>query len=373
MWGAHASRASAPVAAYTPRPVSLSHPRAIVDPHEYRVELDAYNGPLDLLLYLLKRDEVDIYDIPISRILDSYMQFVGLLGEFGDTPLFDAAAGGGRDGGGLHINELDINTAGDFLVMAASLMEIKSAMLLPKEKPADDKDGRSAAQDLTDPRYELVQQLLEYKRFKDTAVLLERRQAERLDRFARYPAKRGQENEEPPPVDLDEVQVWDLLQAFGRLMAETGQRKPRMHEVAYDDTPIELHATDIEDRLKIEGRLTLRQLVAGRTGKSEIIGVFLALLELIRQKKILVTQGDDLTDLIIDPAPEEHRRTYEHASLALSEGAAATRDEGTIGADAPERPDRDGLSRTVAADGNGPMPGEPSVGDALMEANGHPV
>jgi segregation and condensation protein A len=281
---------------------------------EYRVDLDVYHGPLDLLLYLIKRDELDVYDIPISKILDSYMQYVEVLG-------------------GLHDEAgLDINVAGDFLVMAATLMEVKSAMLLPKDKPADPREGRSAAQDLTDPRYELIQQLLEYKRFKDTAVLLERKQAEHQERFARYPAKRGiNEDDEAPPVDMDEVQVWDLLAAFGKLMAETGYRKPKMHEVAYDDTPIELHATDIEDRLKREGRLTLRQLIEGRTNKSEIIGVFLALLELIRQKKILVTQADDnFTDLLIDAAPEEHRRTYEHASLALSEGAAATRDAATF-------------------------------------------
>lgn len=286
-------------------PYQVARPPSPKDPvvdhgREYRVELDAYHGPIDLLLYLLKREEVDVYDIPISRILETYVEHVRLATEFHEQ------AG------------LDINTAGDFLVMAATLMEIKSAMLLPKLEVAAG-NGRSAAQDLTDPRFELVQQLLEYKRFKDTAVLLDQKHAEHQERFARYPAKRGQENEEPPPVDLDEVQVWDLLKAFSRLLAETGQRKPRMHEVAYDDTPIELHATDIEDRLLREGRLTLRQLVAGRTNKSEIIGVFLALLELIRQKKILVTQGDDLSDLIIDAAPEEHRRTYEHASLALSD------------------------------------------------------
>jgi segregation and condensation protein A len=277
---------------------------------EYRVELDVYNGPMDLLLYLIKRDELDIYDIPISQILDSYMHYVEMLKEL-------------REQSGL-----DINVAGDFLVVAATLMEVKSAMLLPKARPDEAKEGRSAAQDLADPRYELVQQLLEYKRFKDTAVLLEKKQAEHQERFARYPVKRDVENDEPPPVDLDEVQVWDLLSAFSRLMAEIGQRKPKVHEVAYDDTPIELHATDIEDRLRREGRLTLRQLIVGRHNKSEIIGVFLALLELIREKKILVTQAqEDLSDLTIDPAPEEHRKTYEHASLTLSEEAAATRDD----------------------------------------------
>src|SRR5690348_3887097 len=124
---------------------------------DYRVELDVYNGPLDLLLFLIKRDELDIYDILIARILESYMQYVTSLQSL-------------REGG------LDINMAGDFLVMAATLMEIKSAMLLPKPK-AEEGAESSVAQDLADPRYELVQQLLEYKRFRDTANALERRAA----------------------------------------------------------------------------------------------------------------------------------------------------------------------------------------------------
>ena len=90
-------------------------------------------------------------------------------------------------------------------------------------------------------------------------------------------------------------------------------------EVIYDDTPIDLHAADIEDRLKREGRLTLRELIVGRKSRSEMVGVFLALLELIREKKILVQQEDDSIDITIDPAPEEHRRTYPQASLHLAE------------------------------------------------------
>src|SRR5687768_13917615 len=275
------------------------HGRPIVD---YRVELDVFNGPLDLLLYLLKRDELDIYDIPIARITDTYMQYVNMLRGMKE-----------QDG-------LDINVAGEFLVMAATLMEIKSATLLPKQAPVPRADGSlSAAQELADPRRELVQQLLEYKRLKDSATALERRAREHEARFPRVPAKQEGNPDEPPPVDLDEVQVWDLLACFDRLMKEVGPRRSRYHEVTYDDTPIDLHAADIEDRLKREGRLTLRNLIVGRKSRSEMIGVFLALLELIREKKILVTQGDDeLSDLAIDPAPPEHRKTYEHASLGLA-------------------------------------------------------
>src|SRR2546423_3009228 len=135
---------------------------------EYRVELDVYNGPLDLLLFLIKRDELDIYDIPIARITDSYMQYVRVIKDLG-------------------VEGFDINVAGDFLVMAATLMEIKSAMLLPKP-PVSQGDGQtSAAADLADPRYELVQKLLEYKRFKDAANLLDHKQHEHAARFPRFP------------------------------------------------------------------------------------------------------------------------------------------------------------------------------------------
>ncbi|MGD0139375.1 MAG: segregation/condensation protein A [Tepidisphaeraceae bacterium] len=261
---------------------------------EYRVELDVYNGPLDLLLYLIKRDELDIYDIPISRILDSYVGYVEMLKQM------------------RRENGLDINVAGDFLVMAATLMEIKSAMLLPKPPPVSGED--SAAAQLADPRYELVQQLLEYKRIKDSAALLEKRQKEHEQRFPRVPAAAPGAADEPPPIDLDEVQIWDLLTAFGRLMKEVGTRGPRIHEIIYDDTPIDLHAADIEDRLMREGKLSLRALIIGRKSRSEMIGIFLALLELIRQKKILVFQGDDQVDMEIAPAPEEHRRTFVEAA-----------------------------------------------------------
>lgn len=242
---------------------------------DYRVELDIYNGPLDLLLYLIKRDELDIYDIPIARITDSYMSYVHVLS-------------------GLKEQNLDINIAGDFLVMAATLMEIKSATLLPKPAPVPGQES-SAAADLTDPRQELIQKLLEYKRFKDSAFDLQRRQQTFASRFPRIAAKPDGAADEPPPVDLDEVQIWDLFEAFNRLMQEVGGRASQSHEVTYDDTPIDLHAADIEDRLRREKKISFKQLLIGRKSRSEMIGVFLALLELVREKKIIVqpTEGEE--------------------------------------------------------------------------------
>ena len=265
---------------------------------EYRVELDNYNGPMDLLLFLIKRDELDIYDIPIARITDSYMSYVHLLREMTQK-------------GGL-----DINVAGEFLVMAASLMEIKSAMLLPQNPAPTVAGGQpSAAEELTDPRYELVQKLLEYKRFKDSAMMLERAQASHSQRFPRFPAIAEQPaSDEEPPLDMEEVQIWDLLEAFNRLMREVGVRT-RMHEVVYDDTPLDMHAAAIEDRLKHEPHLSLRQLILGLKNKSEMIGVFLAILELVREKRILVQQNESHDDIEIVAAPEEHRRTFKEAMV----------------------------------------------------------
>lgn len=289
---------------------------------EYRVELDIYNGPVDLLLYLIRRDELDIYDIPIARITDTYMSYMHMLRDLKDE------------------QGLDINIAGDFLVMAATLMEIKSAMLLPKPPPDPNATEPSAAQELTDPRYELVQKLLEYKRFRDAANALENQHQTFQQRFARVPAKQDGLGDDPPPVDLDEVQIWDLLSAFTTLMKEVGQRKPRYHEVIYDDTPIDLHAADIEDRLRRDGRLSLRQLLEGRKSRSEMIGVFLALLELVREKKILVHQDHSLHDLSIDPAPEEHRKTYPQASLHLATETAERNSTEAVAA-APSDPTPD--------------------------------
>jgi segregation and condensation protein A len=274
-----------------------------LDPAPYTVDLEVFHGPLDLLLYLIKRDELDIYDIPIARITDSFLQHVTLLRELANHPDFD------------------LGTAGDFLVVAATLMEIKSATLLPAPEATDEKGEPTAAQQLADPRFELVQQLLEYKRFKDLGSALERQQREHEARFPRWPAKPDGDADEPPPVDLDEIQVWDLLSAFDRLMRETGQRRPRYHEVTYDDTPIDLHAADIEDRLARDGKLTLRSLIVGRKSRSEMVGIFLALLELIREKRVLVNQPEPLGEVEIEVAPEEHRRTYVGASLHLSNDA----------------------------------------------------
>lgn len=243
---------------------------------DYRVDTEIFHGPMDLLLHLIRRDEIDVRDIPIAKVCDQFCHHVRLL------------------------KEMDIDDVGEFLVMAATLMEVKSAMLLPRPE-AEEGNQVDATQDIGDPRYELVQQLLEYKKLKDAAAMLADRQALREAQLPRQPGplrRSDVEDDTPPPLDMEDVQVFDLLEAFGRLMGEVGKRPSRFHEVSYDETPIDLHAADIEDRLRRDGPMRFDSLLVGRNNRSEMIGVFLALLELIREKKVTVevAEGGDPRD-----------------------------------------------------------------------------
>ena len=238
---------------------------------EYRVNLDIYNGPLDLLLYLIRRDEVDIYDIPVSSLTEQYVKYVEVL------------------------HQLDPNMAGEFLVMAATLLEIKTRMLLPTPPP---EEGQEQGLSL-DPRTELVRQLLEYKAFKDAAFDLREAGEQQSQRFPRRPILPEVNGAE---LDLEDVQVWDLVDAFSRLMESIGKGLVQ-HEVIYDDTPVELHAEDIMDRLSREGSLTFRRIFEGRTRRSEIVGLFLALLELVRLRKIVAAQELNFGEIYVRPNP----------------------------------------------------------------------
>lgn len=259
---------------------------------EYRVNLDVYNGPLDLLLYLIRRDELDIYDIPIARVTEQYLHYVEML------------------------KSLDPNLAGEFLVLAATLMEIKTRVLLPSPPPEEGGEGGLTM----DPRAELVKQLLQYKAYKDAAGELRESADLQALKFPR-PAPEGPTDRAEIP--LEDVQVWDLVDAFGRLMEAIGHR-PTQHEVIYDDTPIELHATDIVDRLQREAALTFERVFEGRTLRSEIVGLFLALLELVRQKKVRAAQDANFGQIMItlrDP-PGQSPATPAPGAQAAATGAA---------------------------------------------------
>ena len=272
---------------------------------DYRVTLDIFDGPLDLLLHLIRRHELDVCDVSLSRITDRYVRHVALL-----RSLAERGEGGG----------VDLDTVGEFLVVAATLLEIKSNELLPRAEVEGDSNVEAIdPSSLGAARLELVRQLLEYKRLRDSADRLEAMRDEHAQRFPRVPAARpaGDAGAELPPLALEELHVWDLLAVFEKLMAELGRRGPGRHEVTVDDTPIDLHAADIADRVARDGRVSLRALLAGRASRGEMIGLFLALLELVRQKRVLITtDGDDVE--IVD-APAAHKETFEEQTF--TEGA----------------------------------------------------
>jgi segregation and condensation protein A len=241
---------------------------------DYRVNLDIFAGPLDLLLYLVRKEEVDIYDIPIAKITDQYIRYIELL------------------------KSLDIDLAGDFLVMAATLMQIKSAMLLPKAQP-----DQLADDDLSDPRRELIRQLLEYKKFKDAANLLNAAADEQKERFGRPGTIVEQlKPDAEPEIDIEKVSVWDLLEAFDLVCKATGN--VRDISQIQDDTPIDLYQIEILHRLQTEGPMTFERIFESGSNRVVMIGLFLALLELIREKLIWAEQSSN-SAIYLRPLTEE--------------------------------------------------------------------
>ncbi len=232
---------------------------------EYKVQLEAYNGPMDLLLYLIKKEEVDIYDIPLARITDQYMKYMELL------------------------RALEPAVVGDFMVMAATLMQIKSQTLLPQAPEEKEED----------PRWELVQQLLEYKKFKEAASALEGMREERTMKTTRMaktsvnPAVYG----ETEHLCLDDMSPWELLGFFTRLMRETLQDVPTT--ITIEETPIEDFMDAILKRLGEVESFRFLELFPKIRDRDDLIGAFLAMLELMRLMKMRAHQTDDASDILI--------------------------------------------------------------------------
>ncbi len=244
---------------------------------EYKVQIDAFEGPLDLLLYLIRRAEVEITDIPVAAITDQYLDYLE------------------------HIDRIDIDLAGEFLVMAATLAELKSRVVGGVTRPGGAHTDRGQNADAEDPRSVLVQQLLEYKKYRDAADALEARRERWQARFPVAPAGVSAEElreafESMDDPELDDLNLLDLYEAFVKIASSIDMTRLGDHEVVSDETPIELHAEDILDRVRREseagGQLTLFGVLQGRT-RAEMVGLFLALLDLIRRQRIAVKQSQD--------------------------------------------------------------------------------
>jgi segregation and condensation protein A len=225
---------------------------------DFRIDLDIFRGPLDLLLYLVRKHEVEITDIPIAEITEQYLQHLAV------------------------IEQLDCNAVGDFLSMASTLIEIKSQQVLPRADEVDD--------ELEDPREELVRRLLEYKRYRDAASILEERSRQWQQRFGRQsndlPPRRRNLAEEP----IQEVELWDLVSAFGRVIRDSVSAQPS--NIVYDDTPIHVYMERIYGRLQERGQLAFSDLFSPGMHKSQLVGIFLAVLELVRHAHVRLEQNE---------------------------------------------------------------------------------
>lgn len=214
------------------------------------VQLDTFRGPLDLLLYLVKRNEVDIFDIPIGRITDQYMEYLNTL------------------------QQINVEQAGEFVVMAATLMEIKSRMLLPRRI-----DSGSAEDD--DPRVELVKQLVEYRKFRDAAAKLEERAEQQSLRHPRGTDPDADAESAEGLPRLRPVELWDLVSAFGRMMREAEALQPT--PIIVDETPQHVYIERVVQRLRASGECAFRDLFEPPHTRSRLIGMFLAILEMVRR------------------------------------------------------------------------------------------
>lgn len=244
------------------------------------IAVDAFEGPMDLLLHLVRVHEVDIHDIPVALIAERYMEAIS------------------------DLSTIDIDTAGEFLVMAATLAEIKSRVVAAENLSPEDAERakREHAKDdkePEDPRAELVRQLLEYKRLRDRADALEQRLEQWQARARVAPALRPSrdENEEELGLDIDDLSLTDLVEAFDRIASAIQFDRLGEHTVTDDDTPIELHQADAIDRLERareesgQPNLPLSALFTGRT-RTEAIGMFLGILELIRNVRLRAWRGE---------------------------------------------------------------------------------
>jgi segregation and condensation protein A len=266
-----AGEAGAPPRSESPRPgggaesEKAAHDRIMADMRNCKVALDVFEGPLDLLLYLIRRDEVDICDIPIMKITDQYLQYLDLM------------------------RILDLDIASEFLVMAATLLHIKSRMLLPpEERPVE------AQVEEEDPRMMLVKQLLEYKKFKETGAYLSGKELEQQAVFARYIDRTFL----PEPTDspLTEVSIFDLISAFSDVLKRvTGE--PR--EITDDIYTVTDKIAAIMDLLTVRSMLKFSELFKNVIIRAEVVVTFLALLELIRLKKIQTHQPSPFAEIEI--------------------------------------------------------------------------
>ncbi len=231
----------------------------------YKIKLEVFEGPLDLLLYLVRKDHLNIYDIPVSTVTEQYLAYLNLM------------------------QLLDLNIAGEFLVMAATLMQIKSKMLLPPEETPQ-------VEEQEDPRAELVKRLLEYEKFKEIAEDLRQKEQGQQEIFKRPKAVDREQPSKEREVYF-EASIFDLISAFSKALEDIP--KQAFYEVIKDEFSIEGKTHQILHLLLEKQSIGLSELFGLAKNKMEIIVTFLAVLELIRLKEIAARQKELFSEIEI--------------------------------------------------------------------------
>ena len=238
---------------------------------DYKVKLEVFEGPLDLLLYLIRKEEVDIYDIPIERVTRQYLEYLETF------------------------RMLDLDIAGEFVVMAANLIYIKSRSLLPVHQQPPEEETEE-----TDPRWDLIRQLIEYKKFKDAAFELQRRELQQEGLIVRVPGK--PEFEDPGALLKSEAGIFDLISAFQKVLKRIEAKREDLREI-FEESFTVADKIDYILRSVLRGKsVSFSGLFATAASRAEIAVTFLALLELIRMKQIRVLQNELFGEIEIQSA-----------------------------------------------------------------------
>ncbi|HAC5666123.1 TPA_asm: segregation/condensation protein A [Listeria monocytogenes] len=245
---------------------------------EMNFKVDAFEGPLDLLLHLIGQLEVDIYDIPMAEITDQYMEFVHTM------------------------QEMELDVASEYLVMAATLLAIKSKMLLPKQELEIDYD---TLEEEEDPRDALVEKLMEYKRFKEAAKELKEKEAERSFYFSKPSMDLAEYDDGTKVAELD-VSLNDMLSAFNKMLRRKKLNKPLHTRITTQEISIDQRMDSVLEKLNLQvnHRLRFDELFEEQT-KEQLVVTFLALLELMKRKLVEVEQAESFADLYVQGKGEE--------------------------------------------------------------------
>jgi segregation and condensation protein A len=234
---------------------------------EYKVKFEVFEGPLDLLLYLIKKQEVDIYEVNLTQLATQFIEYIEVM------------------------RILDLEIAGEFLVMASTLMYIKSRELVPVDQQVEVEEE----DDGEDPRWELIRQLVEYKKFKDAAARLQELEARQEDVYRREAPKPVFETEPQKP----DVSIFDLINAVNTILKRVAQREGESREIFEDQWSVSEKIEMLVRIISEKARVKFSDLFEGATSRTEVVVTFLAMLELIRLRQIICVQPDHFVEIEI--------------------------------------------------------------------------